>query len=195
MKGFIFKPVVWLAAACICIVLLCMPAEAAMNTGCGHCCDCSDEDRTEETSAGPAVTQAAPEDDGEYYYFNGKKYAVSEYWGEHYLTGYGPDDSGSCMTRSGCTARSGYTVSSTYANLGKTILIKAVRGTSETSDISRYDGIYVCQDTGGSAVENGLPTTMDTPVVDIFFDTLEEADNVTENGWITAKIYILREIE
>lgn len=190
------KSIVWIFAACICIVLLCQPAEAAVNSGCG--CSCNDESVygsfTESAFAETAPPESQESSD-EYYYLDGKKYVISEDWGEHYLTGYGPDADGSCRTRSGAYARSGYTVSSTYANLGKVILIKAVRGTSETSNISRYDGVYVCQDTGGQAVEYGLSTTMNTPVVDIYFDSEEEAGCVTDYGWITAKIYILREVD
>lgn len=195
MKAISSKTVAWLLAACVCIVLLCMPAEAAVNSGCGHSENCRDEENFGPvTETEPAKPQETAVNDGEYYYFNGKKYVISEYWGEHYLTGYGPDDDGTCITRSGNYAKSGYTVSSTYANLGKVMLIKAVRGTAETGNISRYDGVYVCQDTGGPAVETGIPTTMNTPVVDIYFDSTEEADFVTERGWITAKIYFLREV-
>ena len=200
MKAVIIKSMAWVIMAGICVFLLCLPAEAAVNTGTGHAevyeTSAEAEPETEpETKNETASAAPAPETDGEVYYFDGKKYVISEYWGEHYLTGYGPNEDGSCMTASGNSATAGYTVSSTRANLGKVILIKAVKGTSETENISRYDGVYKCQDTGGPAVEVGLPTTMNTPVVDIFCDTMEEADFVTEHGWITAKIYILREVD
>lgn len=196
MKSVSIRSIAWLVMAGVCIVLLCMPAEAAVNTGFGHAGFYEEAaEAGPETKAETPAKEPAPVTDGESYYFDGKKYVISEYWGEHYLTGYGPDEDGSCMTASGSNATAGYTVSSTKANLGKVILIKAVSGSAGTGSISRYDGVYRCQDTGGPAVEEGLPTTMNTPVVDIFCDTTEEADFVTEHGWITAKIYFLREVD
>ena len=148
----------------------------------------AEEEKTEEKTASETKT-AEPEVSGEIYTFNGKKYTIASDWGQHYLTGYGPNEDGSCSTASGRDATAGYTVSSTRANLGKVILVKAEKGSS------RYDGIYVCEDTGGPAVETGKENTMNTPVVDIFFDTTEEADAVTASGWITARIYILKEVK
>jgi len=63
------------------------------------------------------------------------------------------------------------------------------------TDIHRYDGLYKCEDTGGPAVETGTPNTGNVPVVDIFFDTEAEARHVTDAGWITARVYILKEVQ
>jgi len=130
-----------------------------------------------------------------YYRFEGKKYVVKEDWGVHYLTGFSPESTGSTKTRSGAYATSNYTAASTLANLGKVILVKAEGGSSTASNISRYDGVYKCEDTGGAAVEYGLSTTGSVPVVDLFFDTAHEADMVSEHGWIFARIYILQEVK
>lgn len=129
------------------------------------------------------------------YLFDGKRYVVEQDWGTHYLTGFSPEATGSSRTASGNNARSDYTAASTRANLGKVILVQAVSGTEETSDIHRYDGVYKCEDTGGTAVEYGLSSTGGVPVVDLFFDTEEQADWVSKRGWITARIYILREVK
>ena len=127
--------------------------------------------------------------DSEVYIFDGKKYIIDYSWGKHYLTGYSPNEDGTSGTASGKNAAAGYTVSSTRENLGRVVLIKAVNGSS------RYDGVYKCEDTGGEAVENGKANTMDVPVVDIFFNTREEAYAVTDEGWITAEIFILKEVK
>lgn len=148
----------------------------------------SSEKKEEETRE--ACEDAEDEEfTGEVYTFDGKKYVIDKDWGCHYLTGFSPNADGSRRTASGVDATSGYTVSSTKANLGKVILIKAEKGSSA------YDGFYKCQDTGGQAVEYGQANTMNVPVVDIFFDTEEEADLVTDAGWITARVYILKEVK
>lgn len=189
----------------ICVALTAFPVSAACHEGSGKDLGTVTEGDSvtpsyetvpetpaeEETPAAqPAVeTEQESTPSGETFSFNGKTYVIEKDWGLHYLTGYGPNEDGSRMTRSGHDATANYTVSSTYANLGKVILVRAEKGSS------RYDGVYLCEDTGGPAVETGIPTTMSTPVVDIFFDTAEEADNVTAAGWITARIYILKEVK
>ena len=186
-----------------CIFFFCMlmmiPASAAWDEGCGdHSVSCEDDFTCEgvtESEDPPKKTEEEKTEeysgssDAEVYFLNGKKYVVDRDWGLHYLTGYAPNADGSRGTRSGRDATAGYTVSSTCANLGKAILIRAEKGSS------RYDGVYLCEDTGGPAVETGKENTMNVPVVDIFFDTEEEAQLVTEHGWITARIYILKEVK
>jgi len=141
------------------------------------------------TVSGPGGNSNGKNSDGSYTY-NGKKYVADYSWGEHYLTGY----SGGGRTRSGTTCTAHRTLSGPLALLGKVCYIKAVRGAnSNVTDISRYDGIYVFEDTGGAAVETGIPSTMNTPVADIYFDTYEEAIAVSAHGWITAEVIILKE--
>jgi len=131
----------------------------------------------------------------EYFEFEGKKYVIESDWGTHYLTGFHPNADGSRKTRSGVDAQAKHTVSSTSANLGKVILIRAESAMPNCTDIHRYDGVYKCEDTGGAAVETGTANTGYVPVVDIFFDTVAEAAYVTDAGWITARIYILKEVQ
>jgi len=161
------------------------------------------------SSAVPQSTQAEEEQNGQntgavsvdvtagpgaqtVYEFDGKRYVIDSDWGSHYLTGFSPNADGSRKTRSGAEARANYTVSSTLANLGKVILIRAEQG---PGDFHRYDGVYKCEDTGGPAVETGKANTGNVPVIDIFFDTAGEAAYVSDAGWITARIYILREVD
>lgn len=129
------------------------------------------------------------------YVFDGHKYVVEDYWGQHYLTGFSANETGSRKTASGAEVRQNYTAASTRANLGKVILVKAVSGSSTDNDFNRYDGVYKCQDTGGAAVEYGTPNTGNVPVVDLYFESLEDAYGVTAKGWITADIYFLKEID
>ena len=130
-----------------------------------------------------------------YYIFDGKKYAVESYWGQHYLTGFSAAETGNRKTASGAEVRQNYTAASTRANLGKVILVKAVGCSGEGGDFSRYDGVYKCQDTGGAAVEYGTANTGNVPVVDLYFEDIRDAYGVTDHGWITADIYILKEID
>lgn len=143
----------------------------------------------EVTETLPGVTAGPGEQT--IYEFDGKRYVIDTDWGTHYLTGFSPNADGTRRTRSGVDARANYTVSSTFSNLGKVILVQAESG---PGNFRRYDGLYRCEDTGGPAVETGRDNTGNVPVVDIFFDTAEEAANVSDAGWITARIYILREV-
>lgn len=147
--------------------------------------------QTVQNSAAVSVDTAAGPGGQTVYEFDGKRYVIDSDWGSHYLTGFSPNADGSRTTRSGAEARANYTVSSTLANLGKVILIQAEQG---PGDFHRYDGVYKCEDTGGPAVETGKANTGNVPVVDIFFDTAGEAAYVSDAGWITARIYILREV-
>jgi len=185
-----------------------LPAAAASRTGKGdgsgkwNFVQASETGSTEQAAAaaGEGSTQPAgiAADSGAgpggqtVYEFDGKRYVIDYDWGTHYLTGFSPNADGSRNTRSGVDARQGYTVSSTLANLGKVILIQAESG---PGNFHRYDGLYRCEDTGGPAVETGQPNTGNVPVVDLFFDTAEGAADVSANGWIAARIYILREVE
>lgn len=153
---------------------------------------CSTPATTADTGTG-ALTWT--ENGQTFYQFEGKKYVVKEDWGVHYLTGFSPESTGSIRTASGVNATSSYTAASTRANLNKVILVKAEGGTGSSAGRNRYDGVYKCQDTGGQAVETGLSTTGNVPVVDLFFDTAGEADQVSANGWIFARIYILEEVK
>lgn len=183
--------------AVFCISLL-LSVSAAVRTGQG---DGGGALNTQQPAQGTGGAPAAQQTQGPagpgsgYYEFDGKKYVIESDWGTHYLTGFCPNEDGSRKTRSGNQARAGYTVSSTSANLGKVILIRAESAMPECTDIHRYDGLYRCEDTGGAAVETGVPNTGNVPVVDIFFDTAEEAAHVSAAGWITARIYILKEVQ
>lgn len=130
-----------------------------------------------------------------YYIFDGKRYVVEQDWGTHYLTGFSPEATGGIRTASGKNATSNYTAASTRANLGKVILVQGESGTSGAGNIHRYDGVYKCEDTGGTPVEYGTAGTGGTPVVDLFFDTEQQAHNVSGSGWINARIYILKEVK
>jgi len=147
---------------------------------------------TAQTAAAQPASAAGPAAGQTVYEFDGKRYVIDSDWGSHYLTGFSPNADGSRKTRSGVDARANYTAASTLANLGKVILVQAESG---PGDIHRYDGVYKCEDTGGPAVETGKENTGNTPVVDLFFDTAAEANYVSDAGWITARIYILREVE
>jgi len=129
--------------------------------------------------------------DTTYYYYEGKKYVEDYCWGQHYLTGYSPSAAEGSMTRSGKNARARHTISGPYSMLGKVAFVRSVSGPRK----GVYDGVYVFEDTGGPAVETGIPSTMNTPVVDIFFNTDAEAQAVTGPGWTTAEVVILREVE
>lgn len=127
------------------------------------------------------------------YTFEGKNYQVESNWGEHCLTGYAA--TGNC-TASGKMPTIYHTVSGPKAMLGKICLVRGkYLQNGKTGPVNTYDGIYVFEDTGGKAVEYGIPTTMNVPVVDIYRETLDAARAVTANGSIVADIYILSEVK
>ncbi len=137
------------------------------------------------------LVNAVPNDDGTFT-FEGKKYKIECSWGQHCLTGY----SGGGTTASGKKTTAYHTIAGPKAMLGKVVLVKAnrmLRGKS--NNMFAYDGIYVFEDTGGTAVEYGTERTMNQPVVDIYFDTYAQADGVTDLGSIVADVYILTEIK
>lgn len=138
------------------------------------------------------LVNATDNEDGTYT-FEGKRYRIDSNWGEHCLTGYAA--TGNC-TASGKMPTVYHTVSGPRSMLGKVCLIRGKRlSNGKTGTEKTYDGIYVFEDTGGTAVEYGLPTTMNTPVVDIYRETLDEARAVSANGQIVADVYILSEVK
>ena len=139
------------------------------------------------------LVNAVPNEDGTFT-FEGKKYRIEKdgNWGQHCLTGY----SGGGTTASGKKTTAYHTIAGPKAMLGKVVLIRAnhmLRG--KNKNMSAYDGIYVFEDTGGTAVEKGNERTMNVPVVDIYFDTYAQADGVTDLGSIVADVYILTEVK
>lgn len=131
--------------------------------------------------------------------FEGKKYIIDEQFDEdwerqHCLTGYAA--TGNC-TASGKWPTVYHTISGPKAMLGKVALVRAshmMNGKTD-SNMHRYDGIYVFEDTGGAAVEYGTDSTMNVPVIDIYRETFNEAIAVTAKGTIVADVYILREVQ
>jgi len=115
------------------------------------------------------------------YTFEGKKYIVEQYIHEFKLTGYDYKSASGNLTRSGKTATAKHTIAATSSLLGKTILVVGTTGKLAHD----YDGIYVCEDTGGSRIESGER-------LDIWFDSYEEALRVTNTGWNQADAWILK---
>ena len=152
----------------------------------------ADQFRMSMGLTGPEELGNAVKNEDSTYSFEGKKYIAEESWGIHCLTGFCPNADGSRRTRSGKDAAVWHTVSGPSYMLGKVVLVKAVSGPGE--NYNRYNGIYVFEDTGGTAVEYGLPTTMNVPVVDIFRETPQEAEAVSADGWIKAEIIVLKEV-
>ena len=138
------------------------------------------------------LVNAIPCEDGTVF-FEGKVYAIDSNWGQHCLTGYA--STGHC-TASGKMPTVYHTISGPKAMLGKVALVVGSYKRSGSNDnLHAYDGVYVFEDTGGAAVERGIESTMNTPVVDIYRETLAEAMNVTMHGSIVADVYILTEIK
>ena len=140
------------------------------------------------------LVNAVPMEDGTFL-FEGKKYIIEYKWEpQHCLTGYAA--TGNC-TASGKMPTLYHTISGPKAMLGKVALVIGNYkrgGTANNNNLHAYDGIYVFEDTGGPAVEHGIESTMNSPVVDIYRGSLADAVNVTANGSIVADVYILREI-
>ena len=139
------------------------------------------------------LVNAVPMEDGTFL-FEGKKYIIEYKWEpQHCLTGYAA--TGNC-TASGKMPTTYHTISGPKAMLGKVALvIGSYKRSGSNDNLHAYDGIYVFEDTGGAAVEYGIESTMNTPVVDIYRGTMAEAMNVTMHGSIVADIYILKEIQ
>ena len=148
-------------------------------------------DSSKPEGAGGLVNAIPCED--ETFLFEGKKYKIENSWGQHCLTGYAA--TGNC-TASGKMPTTYHTISGPKAMLGKVALvIGSYKRSGSNDNLHAYDGIYVFEDTGGAAVEYGIESTMNTPVVDIYRGTMAEAMNVTMHGSIVADIYILKEIQ
>ena len=148
-------------------------------------------DGSKPEGAGGLVNAIPCED--ETFLFEGKKYIIEDSWGQHCLTGYAA--TGNC-TASGKMPTAYHTISGPKAMLGKVALVIGNYKRSGSNDnLHAYDGIYVFEDTGGAAVEYGIESTMNTPVVDIYRGTMAEAMNVTMHGSIVADVYILKEIQ
>ena len=132
-----------------------------------------------DAAEGSGAAAHVPNADDVEYEIDGIKYKKGEYWGSHKLTGYSGEEWGT-DTASGAAAKAGHTVSATsQLPFGTVIIIDGGTGPS----VDDYNGIYVVEDRGGSAIEN-------EGVVDIFFDTHQEALMVTHYGWNRADIWI-----
>ena len=125
------------------------------------------------------------------YHFEGKNYQIDRLWGDHKLTGFNPTPKYGRLTYSGKDARAKHTcATSSELPIGTVIIVEGFSG----PECSRYDGVYVVEDRGGPAVETGVAGTGYVSVVDIFFDTEAEANEVTDAGWKTAHIWIAKEV-
>ena len=215
--------IIWVLAAAVCIVMLCLRPEAAeFQFGPGDHYDGSGNivslDGTILVRADGTVVKGARSDagtirmtpgesaavsaaasehagkavgsdrnyktentsDGTVYVFEGRKYKKSRYYGEQKLTGYAEAESGSARTYSGKTAAAHHTVSApSDIPMGSVIIVEGVRGPYP----SEFDGVYVVEDRGGAALENGR-------LIDIFCGSLEEAEHITDAGWNYADIWI-----
>ena len=124
------------------------------------------------------------------YQFEGKSYRIDRLWGDHKLTGFCPTPKYGRLTYSGKDARANHTcATSSELPIGTVIIVEGISG----PDYSRYNGVYVVEDRGGPAVETGVAATDYVSVVDLFFDTEAEANDVTDAGWKTAHIWIAKE--
>lgn len=132
-----------------------------------------------DASGEPGAASHVPNDDDTEYEIDGVRYKKGEYWGSHKITGYSGEEWGT-DTASGASAKAGHTVSATsQLPFGTVIIIDGGTGPS----VDDYNGIYVVEDRGGSAIEN-------EGIIDIFFDTHQEALMVTHHGWNQADIWI-----
>lgn len=121
--------------------------------------------------------------EGTVYVHDGTRYQKGDSWGEHRLTGYSREANGS-RTASGKEASANHTAAaSSELPLGTVLIVEGVSG----PNASAYNGVYVVEDRGGSAVEDGL--------LDLFFETEAEALSVTGDGWNTVQVWIAREAE
>ena len=124
-------------------------------------------------------------DDGSVYSFEGRKYKKSALYGTRRLTGYAEDESGTAETFSGRTARAKHTVAApSDIPLGSVIIVEG----SDGPYAARYNGVYVVEDRGGAVLEaEGF--------IDIFFDSVSEAEEVTAGGWNYAEIWIAEAVQ
>jgi 3D (Asp-Asp-Asp) domain-containing protein len=154
------------------------PYEASNNTV------REDSGSTAAEAAHPNYT-AEGTGDNRVYTFEGKKYRKAASYGQHKLTGYAEEESGSAKTFSGKIARAGHTVSApSDLPIGTVIILEGAAGPYP----SRYDGLYVVEDRGGAKLENmGL--------IDIFCNSAAEAEHVTTAGWNYANVWIAEAVE
>ena len=121
----------------------------------------------------------------EVYAFEGKLYTPASSWGIHKLSGYNPTADGYDMTYCGKHAQAKHTVAvASEIPIGTVIILKANSGPYP----SEFDGVYVVEDRGGYYIE-------EEQWVDIFFDTLQEANHVTDAGWNYAEVWIAQEVK
>ena len=133
------------------------------------------------------VPNFTAEDTGEgtIYTFEGKKYRKAESYGQHKLTGYAEGESGTAKTFSGKIARAGHTVSApSDLPIGTVIILEGAGGPYP----SQYDGLYVVEDRGGEKLEN-------MSLIDIFCNSVAEAEHVTAAGWNYANVWIAKAVE
>lgn len=114
------------------------------------------------------------------YVFEGKEYTLGVSYGVHKLSGYSAAENGNARTTSGEIAMPRHTLAaSSELPLGTVLIITGVSGPQK----DLYNGMYVVEDRGGHYVEN-------EGWLDIFFNTYEEALNITNYGWNYAEAYI-----
>ncbi len=117
--------------------------------------------------------------DGTIFTHDGVSYTKGEYYGNVRLTGYSAEKLGN-VTASGAEAREGHTISaSSDLPFGTVVILSGVTGPNAED----YTGVYVVEDRGGGAIEDGK-------VIDLFFESQEDAMRVTDNGWNYADIWI-----
>ncbi len=116
------------------------------------------------------------------YSFDGKKYTKTSLYGTRKLTGYSAEETGTAKTCSGKAAQALHTVAApSDIPIGTVIIVEGKSGPYP----SKYNGVYVVEDRGGSIIESqGL--------IDIFFNSTAEAYAVTDAGWNYADVYIAK---
>lgn len=142
------------------------------------------EDKAEaaETSANYTLTE---KNGMKLYTFEGKTYKAGASYGIHKLTGYSAEESGTSKTASGRTARARHTIAAASdLPIGTVLIVKGTAGPYS----SKYDGIYIVEDRGGSKLEN-------EGWLDIYFDTVAEAIETTDAGWNYAEAWIAEPAE
>lgn len=116
---------------------------------------------------------------------DGKKYKKSSLYGTRRLTGYAEEESGTAETVSGNIAKAGHTAAvPSDIPLGTVIIVEGTDGPYA----SRYDGAYAAEDRGGAVLES-------EGFIDIFFDSVSEAEAVTAGGWNYANIWIAEAVQ
>lgn len=136
-------------------------------------------------SADKAETESGNAGNDGTFIVDGRQYRKSSLYGTRRLTGYAEEESGTAETVSGKTARAGHTAAvPSDIPLGTVIIVEGTDGPYA----SRYDGAYVAEDRGGAVLES-------EGFIDIFFDSVPEAEAVTAGGWNYAKIWIAEAVQ